>query len=996
MITNAMNATVKNSVAVLEEFLQQKYVEVYDKDTSNSEFSKIELLQKYYKEYFYIPKEENVGNLNYVVNSDGKALYLIKKSGLPKDIQEMIKGGSDEGKTYTDFQSLNDVYGVTKDLKVYYSSGPEAQIFALSKDLELDDDNLQRKVFDSNNGYYSTLSSYDIDGNGEVSVEELKSVVSLTIDSTSNINSLSDLYNLVSLKKLIIDGKSLSSLDGIQNCPSLFYVYFKNVHISDYSNLSSLGSKLQYLYFYDIDDDELKTVCDGIKDAQFNNLEYFAVGGYNEWYEVNSDLYAISYNNVNSSKSNRTITSLKPLESLSDVTKKAIRYMCINNNNITDDNLMAISDFTNLYLLRMEYNSVKSLYGLENMKNLTYLYACNNLLGQDCLEDGEDKTKNCLSSLENKNKSNAVQKDGSTDGLFYLNLRDNKNLKCVDYLENDVDVRYLYLRGCNSGMNVNSISDIILSCGNNYDLPCKFLTGTTYTWSDYYYNGNKVEGKEELTANKLKQDLENNSTITCLNLSGCRRNKNDGDEITDEVLNEILKTMSQLQYVRLDSTNLKTLGFCGIKDGTSNKNDDLENLSLYAYCPNLIELDLRNTYVTDISNLNNVIKKTTQNPDGRDMGTLRVSKSLEIDDKTKTNKLVNLSEIQDVINGLTGERYYYTNMGCHGFVASDFETMDLLSNCTNICSLNSLMWSVDLHEKEKELDLSKLNKLTKMNIAGWDFKIKFPSKLNYFAGDQVRPPVFSDGSSFDYILLKVSDSHIDDVGCEEARNFFKSLENCASINRLYFKNCDFISEDVFYDEEGEKEIFTGKSINLFNLYLGTSEMYSVIEHLSGLVELVLTFGAPSSNGMIINASLSGLKSLFVTGQYFSDFSIFNSLGSLTTLTISNCENFKTLSGLEDLTSLTKLVVNNTGISSVVPLKNMVSLIHVDLKNNAIMPYSDSDGKSVSNLDILASLHPDEGIGKLKTLYLQGNDGLNGVIESHPISSLSWSNGNIWK
>ena len=80
---------------------------------------------------------------------------------------------------------------------------------------------------------------------------------------------------------------------------------------------------------------------------------------------------------------------------------------------------------------------------LENMKNLTYLYACNNLLGQNCLEDGIDKTKNCLSSLENKNKENAVKRDDSTDGLFYLNLRDNKNLKCVDYLKNDVDVKYL-------------------------------------------------------------------------------------------------------------------------------------------------------------------------------------------------------------------------------------------------------------------------------------------------------------------------------------------------------------------------------------------------------------------------------------------------------------------------------------------------------------------------------------------------------------------------
>ena len=232
IITNAMSAKQKQGMAALEEFLQEKYLSVYDKDENNSNMTKVEVLQKYYKTYFYMPKDYGIGNLSYVINGDGKALYILKKSGLPKEIQEVMVGGSDEGKTYTDFQELNDVYGVTTDLKVYYSGGKGSEIYALT-DVELDNDNLERKVFDSSsqNGYYGTLSNYDVDGNGELSVDELKSVKNLVIDENSNISSLSELFNLVTLEKLTISNKNLSNLEGIENCPNLYYVYFKNTTI---------------------------------------------------------------------------------------------------------------------------------------------------------------------------------------------------------------------------------------------------------------------------------------------------------------------------------------------------------------------------------------------------------------------------------------------------------------------------------------------------------------------------------------------------------------------------------------------------------------------------------------------------------------------------------------------------------------------------------------------------------------------------------------------
>ena len=623
------------------------------------------------------------------------------------------------------------------------------------------------------------------------------------------------------------------------------------------------------------------------------------------------------------------------------------------------------------------------------------MYACDNLLGQNCLEDGEDRTKNCLSSLENKNKSNAVQKDGSTDGLFYVNLRRNPNLKYVDYLKTDIDIKYLYLIGCNSEMNVNNISNIILGCGTNYDLPCKFLTGTTYTWSDYYYNGSAIEGKEELTADNLKQDLKDNTTITCLDLHDCKKS-----EITDEVLNEILKTMPQLKYVRLDGTNLKTLGFCDIKGGTSNSENDLKNLELSAYCPNLIELDLRNTYVTDISNLNNVIKKTTQNPEGRNMGTLRLSKSLEVDDKTETNKLVNLSEIQDVINGLDSGCYYLGSSS--GFVASDIETMKLLEDCIGLKKLNSVMWGSVLHSNEG-LDLSRLNSLSTVFLSGWDFRVEYPSGLKSFSCDQMLPPVFAEGSSLNTIAMQaVEKSYMRNLESGQWRDFFKSLERCSSVGSLSMSRCESINDDCFYESNAKNEkveIFTGNKIKNCSINSNGKGMHLILEHLVKVRELYFESKYEQDNWEN-KLSFDNLTSLTMKGKFLNDFSIFNNLEGLTTLKIVNCENFKTLSGLEDLTSLTSLTVNDTGITSVIPLKNLINLTYLDLKNNAIGPFSVEGNENVSNLDILASLHPNgsrEGNtkGKLKQLYLQGNDSLSGVIDNHSILELEWTNGSIW-
>jgi len=93
IISTARDTTIKDSIAILEEFIQREYVENYD--SFNNDESRVDQLQNIdaYRKYFYIPKDEGIGSLNYISYVSGEnvyALYLIKKSGLPRRNSRII------------------------------------------------------------------------------------------------------------------------------------------------------------------------------------------------------------------------------------------------------------------------------------------------------------------------------------------------------------------------------------------------------------------------------------------------------------------------------------------------------------------------------------------------------------------------------------------------------------------------------------------------------------------------------------------------------------------------------------------------------------------------------------------------------------------------------------------------------------------------------------------------------------------------------------------
>ena len=880
IITQAQNATYMQSIAALEEYFNNYYVEHYE-EMSKKDESKVLTLTTMEPTWFYIPANEGIGGLRYIVDNEGHALYLIKKSGLPEEIKNQIKGGEAGEGTYADYSKLNDVYGLTSDLKVYYCSNGTDSIMGKTVE-DLDADSPRRPVFKvaENSDIYNLLKDFDnTDGesDGVLTAEEVKSVTKLTINSTSNITDFSSFYNLVSLRELTIDSKTLNNLAGIENCPQLNYVYFRNSIIADYSSLSKVN-KLKYLYLYNIDDNELNTLCNGIKDAQLSNLEYLAVVGNSGYISDRSVTSA-----YNSNKSTKTITNLDPLTSLSSTTKSAVKYLSINNNNIAGD-LTAIKDFTNLILLRCEYNKLISLNGMENMNNIAYLCGIGNKLGTIDNNGTEIKesaeTGISISSLANK------------EFLYQVNLINNSNLANVSYFKNDTSLKYLYLSGCSTTMNVNVISDRIIACGSNYSLPVKFLTGTVYNVADYYTPAN-------VTYEELYSDLYGNTTITHLNLEGCTK-------LNNTQFNTILSSMKQLKYLTLkNNTTLTSIDFINNNKVTG-----------------LIELDLRKTGVKGENSLVNL------NEYAKDLKTLRIS------DGTGLPKIV------DTINNLkTGNNYRYwcqeDGIGdtCSGLVCSNIEALKCLENIKNIKSLHFIQCK-QIGNASTIIDLRN-TELESAEMRGLNSNVYFPKTIKSIYMTQ-GIPIISE-SSDNLKSISISPTGADLILKKDFFNSLKNATNLTNLSMLRMSALKIISlSEYIHDDLPSITNLDISGLNSNNPSNDLSDLKG-IERFKNLKSLKLNYTSKTLDISAIKNSTS-LIELNLGYCNIQSLNGVETLNNLKTLYL-NYNNISNLKPLENLTNITELNLENNTIS-----------------DTATYTDTDGSVKTINNINILANLN----------------------------------------
>ena len=670
IITNAQQANIKSNLVELEEWLQEKYVEYYDEYDENAR--KQEILARRMPDLFL-----KDGYRNYIIY-EGKVYYLINKPSLPADLQKRLLGG--DSTEYEKYTRLIDVYGVTDDLKVFYYDSDSNTTYGTLEPSNIDLTKTSANSINNDGNMKSAITNalaglgVTIDDEYGVTLANAGTIKELTIDgNVTPISSLSGLSDVKNLKTLTLSNVTLTSLDGIQGAQGLYYLYLKNCQIGNYSKLS-MCLDLQYLYLYlppemteEIANGQVTKLGDGLKNAsQLSKLNYLGICGVLNDFEASYKSAFIWDKDEDSRRRNAIKDTIKSqlsdisgLSKVNDTIKHNLKYLYLNNNSITS--IQALDGYNAVSELLLSGNNLTNLNGLEGNNSITYLSAhyCNlddisslsnntqlywvslqnnpNLTSLNGLENALDlyilsahdcdlRANSSEETEDEVGEEELVEINALRDhkALCFLDLSNNLNLTNVLCLGTCTGLKYIYLSENNEMDGVQlaqALGDegthILKNCGGNYSFPSKYLQyfndASSYDYSYASFGSLLTDSSDEING------LKGRTNITRLNLSG-------QSELSDEKLQEILKTMTGLKALSLNGvTNLKSLGFIG------------QNM-----ITGLRELDIRNTTVTDLTVLNTY---------GTEMQILIIN-----------NTSIPLSSIQTLINTLYDN--YKTMGGC--------------------------------------------------------------------------------------------------------------------------------------------------------------------------------------------------------------------------------------------------------------------------------------------------------------------------------------------
>lgn len=867
IVTQAQNATYMQSVAALEEYLNSYYIGHYEEMNKNE--NKITELQNYSESsnWIYSPRKNGYGACDYVVDENGRAYYLVNKSALPEDIRSQIKGGDTDGKTYREYTLLEDVYGVTSDLKVYYCKNND-EIIGCSKE-ELDSDNPLRVVFDENSKWAQLLN----EGN-PVTAENIKSIKKLSLTGDISEADFKELYNFVSLKELTIKDANMQSLAGIENATRLTDIIIENSTISDYSSLSKV-SNINYISLKKMANEQIEMFFTQNTGAVWNNLDKIEI--------LNcSNLQTIEF-----------------MDLLATETKNAVKELRLNNNKLTS--LSGIQNYINVEYFEVNSNrNLTTLKELKNMNNLVDVYADGCNLGANEVYDvnlenkGKNAEEDALASLEGKN-------------LKRLSLRYNTNLKWISYIKDINSLSYLCLGSCTNIVNEDMalIKDRILAIAvGNRVIPEKYLS--LFNTSDRLdYNGSNLNDESmEIAA------LINNDEVEYLSLYGCK-------DLSNSKINEVLAT----------TPNIKCLQLYGLTNLTS--------IDFISNMPNLVELDLRGTSVTDLSLLENL---TVQN---------KISvKTLVLD-----NENIQLNTIQKAISNCNSrsQNGFLNSYLRGGILLLKSSLLRQLGTCTEITNISCSGYNGLVDLQGEVFDLTGCSNLKTISLGYPTFSVIVPSSCtSYHQNATQYVPDLSYAVNLENLNLNITNV--------PQESFDKLFENANILNNL-------------------------KTIHISSYSLSGRPMFNSIESLNNF----------SENNVVTSFTLGVHDS-----DYFNLKSLkgIEKLKNLTTLSMYKT-GISSLSGLEELTKLNTIKITDSSITDISALENLVNLKELDLSNNCLYDdfYKEINGEKVTynTFNILKNLNKN---GSLQKINLSNNTGLVNK-DSLTEDGTKWSVDSIW-
>ena len=981
IITQAQNATYIQSIAALEEYLQTEYVKYYD-ETENYT-SKIELLSS------------KLGNLclkdgtkNYITY-DGKMYYLINKQALPDDVKNQLKGG--DTTEYLKYIRLQDVYGVTPDLKVYYCESGTDNVLGTLDSTELDPNTTLKKInqdAEMKSAITEALATVGVTvGEDGVTVGDVSKLKTVTLDGDKhNITSISALSEISTLQNLELKNIKIDNLVGIEVCTKLSYILFDNCIINDYTNIANV-LELKYLYMYlpsamseVAANTQVSSLSLGMKNAKdMNKLEYVGIFGENYL----KDSYGVDIggrNIMNISSANKSnLTDISSLNDWADNTKKNIKYMYLNNNSF--NTIESLKDYNNIYeLWILDNKNLSTLTGLENHNNLKYIAM------QNCNLQSISSLNSCsniyyisligntnlvsLSGIENStifkilgsscnfmdiSALNGISNNGLST-LEYLDLSYSTSLHEVDSISKCTKINSLYLSGCEN-MNdtgVVKLEKIIMQCGTNYSLPTRYnMLFSNLTTYDYTSLG-LTDTSREITA------LKNKTKIEWLRLYGNNELGNsrlvqllkDGYLEINElniIKNNLILTEAEINYI----DSLKTKGINAIKNMSDSEIQSMENKNdiyiryILSTLTGLKKLSIGG--ITNIKSLDFLNEVTgLVELDIRSTGISDISileqKALSLGTLAIDNPNLDLSTIQETLNRI------YANAS---WIGSETKSVWANENFNWVHNAGLIL--------EKE-----------------DF-------TNAFKNCKTLKNLKTTGRNF-----------LDLTNCENLTNLFVSRGSVKTPNTrmqnvcCYYSNLDasqtpYIERLDFGENTGADNSFESlKNTEIKDIFLG----WFVCKDLTGLAKLKASkdtlvslkndssysayYFREQTGDLSALSEFSNLKTIYLAGARNSN--ILNGASKLKAVEDLNVasNNINDISELANLTTLKTLRLNDNKISDVSSLKNLTNLNYLELSSNVLTDIYDL-GNLVSNTKNLKNLFINDNL--LENYSVRGNNNI---------------------
>ena len=985
IITQAQNATYMQGIAALEEYLQTEYVKYYDE--ADEYINKIELLSNKMPDLCL-----KDGTKNYIMYN-GKMYYLVNKQSLPDDIKNGLKGGDTTERSK--YIRLIDVYGITSDLRVYYCSNGTDTVLGTMEDKNIDPNIPVQKLnndAEMKKAITEALAKQGIIvGENGITTGNVATIKELELDGSKyNVKSLSALSELNALQKLELKDINVSSLEGIDGCSMLQYIFFENCKIENYEHITKVLD-LKYLYEYlppDRSEEECNREIENLSIAMekaddLNKLEYVGMFGYDfirGGYGIGLDGRDIMNDSYTAVADKSKLSSIASLSKWSETVKSSIKYMYLNNNSIS--NIESLVEYKNIYELWILNNSnLVSLNGLENHTNLRYIVAqrcsLNNILGlSGCSKlyyvtfyrnsnltslTGIDNSSMYKLIAYNCNLTDISALETTKNTLEYLNIQNNSNLQNVEVISKCTKLNNLYLANNNNMLDTDVIKleAIIANCGTNYSLPTKYNALFSNLTSYDYTSLGLTDTSKEITALKNRTNIEWLRLYGNTDLGKSRLAKLIKDGYLElEELDKIKENLDLIEEQKIYIDSLKSKGKASIEsmsdseiESTEKESDiyiryvlstltglkklsigniaNITSIDFLNKVTNLSELDLRGTNITDLSKLETRALR---------LGTLVVD-----------NTGIDFSKIQNTLNRI------YDNYGNDSSTKSvwrndvfniiitaglklfnnNFE--NAFKNCTNITKLNVS------NESGGRIDLSKCVNLNYLEIR-YGLIVTPNKNMNY-----VRCY---------YGVLDCSNTpYIKEINFGENRNTQNSFQYMANtqIENLSLGGYSIPNLELLDTLNGCKN--TLKDLRARSEF---SEFYyrpqtgglGALEDFTKLETIILA--GLRNSGILEGASkLKAVKALNIRSNDIPDISELSGLTTLESLYLGD-NKISNITPLSNLTNLQILELSNNSINDIYPLRNLVQngrtcITSLDLRNN-LLENNNSSGQD--NVEVL--------------------------------------------